>query len=57
MNRRSTRALIVPAIFMGSAPGLVAMAVLFKLGMPYWLAGLCGLSAGTYGALMLLKKL
>lgn len=55
-TQRNTRRLIAPAVFMGSAPGLVAMAVLFNVGMPLGLAALCGLSAGIGGALALLKK-
>lgn len=55
-TQRNTRRLIVPAVFMGSAPGLVFMAVLFQAGMPVGLAALCGFSVGIVGALALLKK-
>lgn len=56
-TQRTTRRLIVPAVFMGCAPGLVATAVLFNVGMPGALAALCGLTAGIGGALALLKKI
>lgn len=55
-TQRNTRRLIVPAVFMGSAPGLVLMAVLFQSGMPLGVAALCGFSVGIVGALALLKK-
>lgn len=56
-TQRNTRRLIVPAVFMGCAPGLVAMAVLFNVGMPLGLAAVFGLSAGIGGALALLKTI
>ncbi|MDR7331984.1 hypothetical protein [Roseateles asaccharophilus] len=56
-TRRSTRSLIFPAVWLGCAPGLVAMSVLFKLGMPAGLAALCGLPAGIAAAMLLLKKI
>lgn len=56
-TRHSTRSLIFPAVWLGSAPGIVAMSVLFRLGMPAGLAALCGFSVGIGGALALLKKI